>query len=138
VIKIFMCGASAQLERCEEVVFALRRFAIVTTDWPAQVRRDRDAGLTDHDLTRAQREMVKRDCLRGIREADVVLWLASSSGAAYEAGYAEALGKPVVIVGPSRHPIYGETVESELRFDRDEDAIAYLADKAIRHMRRSA
>lgn len=130
---VALLGPSADLVRCEDAVFQLRRFAVVAFDWPAQVRDDRDAGITDAMLSPMERIVARNACCEGIRRCHVALWLASPSiGASYESGFADALGKPIVIAGTPRHPIYGETIEDALRFDRDEDAILYLAGIAER------
>lgn len=133
MLNVFVAGPSADLERCENAVWRVRVFGIVTFDWPAQVRRTRDAGIQDDTLTMPERQQIKRDCLEGIRKANVVLWLSggSSEGASYEAGYAEALGKPVVVAG-RLHPIYGDTLTPEgLCFPTDAQALAYLEAVAV-------
>lgn len=127
MLKVALAGPSADLERCEDAAWAIRKFAIVCEDWPRKVRELREAGITDAMLSPAERLVARRECECGIRESNVVLWLAAGSeGASYECGFAEALGRPIVVAGTKRHPIYGETIEDSLRFDTDEMAIAYL------------
>jgi hypothetical protein len=127
LLKVALAGPSADLSRCESAVWALRKFAIVTEDWPAKVRRNRDANITDAMLSPTERLIARRECECGIRESNVVLWLAAGSeGASYECGLAEGIGRPIVVAGTKRHPIYGETIEDSVRFDTDDMAIAYL------------
>lgn len=131
MLRVALAGPSSQLERCEDASWALRKFAVVTEPWPEKVRRLRDAGISDAMLSPTERLIAKRECECGIREAHVVLWLAGGSeGASWECGFADALGKPIVVAGTPRHPIYGETIEDSLRFDDDATAIAYLRDEA--------
>ena len=139
MLRVALAGPSSQLERCEDASWALRKFAVVTEPWPEKVRRLRDAGISDAMLSPTERLIAKRECECGIREAHVVLWLAGGSeGASWECGFADALGKPIVVAGTPRHPIYGETIEDSLRFDDDATAIAYLRGVAERRMRGAA
>ena len=139
LLRVALAGPSSQLARCEDASWAIRKFAVLCEDWPSKVRRLRDSGISDAILSPTERIVAKRECECGIREAHVVLWLAGGSeGASWECGFADALGKPIVVAGKPRHPIYGETIEDSLRFDDDATAIAYLRGIAERRMRGAA
>jgi nucleoside 2-deoxyribosyltransferase len=129
---IALLGPSADLDRCEDVAWKLRRFATVAFDWPALMRADRDAGLSDADLTLAQSIAIRDACFAGIDRADVALWLSDgkSIGAAVEAGFAAKRGIPIFIAGVP-HPVYREL---GMVFRTDDAALMALNDWAVRRM----
>lgn len=138
MLKIFVAGSSSNLRRCEDVIWELRRFAIVTCDWPAKIREKLDAGISDADLTDDEARFFAAEDERGVDECDCLLWLSEGSvGASWEASRANAQGKPVFVSG-SLHALYGRRLPDDCKFANDADAIAALADMAVRHMRRSA
>jgi hypothetical protein len=130
MIRVFVAGPSADLDRCERAVFAVRKFGMVTEDWVAKVRADRDAGLTDHDMTEALALSRANECIAGVERADVVLWLSGgkSEGASLEAGVCIANRIPFVISGPP-HPLYRS--KAALIADDDEEAIECLSGMAL-------
>lgn len=129
---IALLGPSSDLERCEDVSWQLRKFACVAFDWTEPLRADRDAGLTDDDLTSAQSIAIRDACFRGIDACDVALWLSDgrSIGAAVEAGYAARRGVPIFISGVP-HPVYRGL---GMVFASDVDALRALNDWAVRRM----
>lgn len=126
MIKIFVGGPSADRDRCRDVITQLRLAgADITHDWVAQMDSFVARGITDADLKFEDAMQIADDCERGVREADVVLWLSSDSlGASHEAGMARALGKTLIVSGPRPHPIYGRT---SVYFSEDAAAVAVLA-----------
>lgn len=132
MIRCYVIGASAELERAERVIAALRERGVeITHNWCADVRAARAAGhASDADLPLAEaREHAQRD-LHGVERAEVVLLLspaAPSFGAGVEWGYAlrhhATTGRFVVAGGP--RSIFAAL--GDVFFERDEDAVAWVA-----------
>jgi nucleoside 2-deoxyribosyltransferase len=129
---IALLGPSSDLDRCEDVAWKIRKFAILAFDWPRQMRDDEDAGIHEIDFTEAERIAVRDACFKGIDSADVCLWLSDgkSIGSAVEAGYAARKGVPIFIAGV-QHPVYASL---GMTFRTDDAALMALNDWAVRRM----
>lgn len=93
--RIFVAGPSIIRERCQEIIDAAKAEGwTVTYDWT----RSESWLEPVPSAETLQRESDRN--MRGVREADAVLWIcsdeASSTGAGFEAGYARGLRKPMV------------------------------------------
>lgn len=102
-LSIYIAGASAEIERAEAAIAYARSLDLtVTFPWPEDVRAHAATGRTDADLTDHEMQRhVLRD-VRGIVEARVVVLLVPAAGihttgAWWEAGFATAHRKPVVV-----------------------------------------
>lgn len=89
-MKIYVAGASAEIERARRVIAELRARGIeVPGDWPAIV--DAHNGRTNHGLTDDERRSAARACMRAAVDCDVFLLLvphAQTIGAWVELGAA--------------------------------------------------
>lgn len=134
-MRVYVIGASAELDRAERVIAALReRGFVITADWPADVRRARAAGLASdaevpHDIAR---EIADAN-VHAIETADVVVALSPPGpSTGYGADLMAALllyamrGRPTHIVLSGAHgTVYDR--HAHARFATDEDAIAWIA-----------
>lgn len=107
MISIYVIGASAELERAERVIAALReRGAEVVGDWTASVRAAREAGYaTDATVPRETARKAARANRAAIRAAEVVIALVPerpSAGYGYDLGIAHEEGLEVIRSGPAR------------------------------------
>jgi hypothetical protein len=132
MLTVYIAGSSADLQRAEDCIWAVRKFAAITEDWASKVRANLDAGITDQDITEAEAIAARDACLAGVDAAHIIWWLASPSvGAGFEVGYACKRGVPVVISGPGAHPIFKHCGAYHAT---DAQALAHLADVAVRRM----
>lgn len=119
-IKVYVAGASKEIERAEKWIAKLRELGVeVTCDWPQAMRTHGP----DHGLTLDQREAFARADYAGIKAASVVWVLRPteenpSTGAWVEMGCAFALNKTVLISGAGAFCIFDALAT---RFETDED-----------------
>lgn len=121
-LAVYVAGPSAQIERCEAMIAALRAEGIrVTHDWPAIMRgHARPDGELEASTLRA--EAVSE--LEGVHAADLVIVLtherwssgpSTSGGAMLEAGAAFGLAIPVLVVGGlALHALFGTLAAQEV------------------------
>jgi hypothetical protein len=125
---VYVAAASAELERAERVMKALRAAGIaIANDWTPDVRRHREAGLTDGDLTDEQCGEISSLNLEGVRKAGVLLFLtpkAPSAMAWVELGCASNVGHLIFASGPS--PLLAVRGLADFIFQDDDEAIAAL------------
>lgn len=138
-MKIYVAGASAELERAESAIASLRAAGHeITHDWPAVIRRVRiEGGQKDSDLTDEERHGHAHDDLLAVERADV-LWLlvpdAPTSGAWVELGFAIGLAWPdtategprLVIVSGAKHRNALFCSMGDQAFDDDQAALDWL------------
>jgi nucleoside 2-deoxyribosyltransferase len=108
-VKVYVAGSSAELERAQRWIDALRAEGwTVTSDWPAVIASVGDANPRDASV--ADRRMWSHDDLRGVDNADVVWLLApkvgTARGAYFELGYAMACGKHIISSGDTLQSIF--------------------------------
>lgn len=146
-LRIYVAGASSEIERAERVIhFALGAGLVVTEDWPKVMRSQAGPDSTLH--ASALRPILQR-CLDGVMAADALLLLLPNTGHATvgmwaDLGYALALRDhgiraPIVASRGLRGPIPLPDTEPVSGWARcfasaivttDEAAIRYLADLA--------
>lgn len=129
-VRVYVAGPSAPAHRKRMRSFTDAAKAVpgvvVTHDWIARV----EALGPDHGLSADTLRPEALADLRGVEAADVLMVLtfdgpvATSGGALVELGYALALGRRVVQVGPQTPHLCFGTLLSE-RFD-DEGALRWL------------
>lgn len=128
ITKVYVAGASAQLERAKAAIVELERHSIVvTSSWPKVIGavgapNPRDATLAQYT------EWSLRD-LGEVDEADYLLLLLpprgiETVGAYVELGYSFAKGKPIVTAGEHR-PIFTPAL-SMIHFPEDAGALEWL------------
>ena len=129
--RVYVAGASAEIERCER--FRDRCIAAghaVTFDWMAHVR---STGSANTGLTREQRELAALACLDGAGVADVFILLfprAVTIGAWVEYGFVlrDCSLVRVIVVGDDGSSVMTAAREVEYAHDEDE-ALALIATK---------
>ena len=145
-MKIYVAGASAQIDLVEGFIAALKKHShTITFDWTVVVRRAGSASPDDLDVRRAAAE----SDLRGVERSDL-MWLvqpdeaSTSTGAWVELGYAHALkdlrgrsvgvraaAPPVLVVsGASKKCIFSDLADH--RFASHDDALAFILEMAPR------
>jgi len=131
-MKVYVAGASAEVERAERVIRALRERGVeVPFDWTGEVRKTRAAGLSDVDLGRERcREFCTAD-LAGVRRSDVLLLLSPQKPtvmAWVEFGCAtNAPGDHLIIACGPTTELHPATTLADFCFATDEEAIEALA-----------
>lgn len=130
--RVYVAGASAEIERAERVIAALRERGIsVTSSWPESVR---EYGANPREASNEERLGWASDCLTDVRVADVLLVLvprspATTIGAWVELGYAVHADLPIVLAGDSRQTVFGALGDE---CENDEDAIERVVELARR------
>jgi hypothetical protein len=93
-MRVYVAGSSAELDRCERVIAALRAGGCtITFDWCAQMREFAARGLCDASLDDHEARRCAETDLTAVELADAVLLLApetATRGAWVEFGYAIA------------------------------------------------
>jgi hypothetical protein len=126
-IRIYLAGASSEIDRCERWRDALReRGYDITHDWMADVRAN--AHRPDREIPADERCGYALRDVGGVLVADAMWLLAPSNGSIgcwVELGFALGARIVPIVSGPWR------TIFQDLpvvhRFERDEDAFAALA-----------
>lgn len=138
ITKVYVAGASAQIERAKAAIAALEAESIVvTSSWPkviTNVGAPNPAGATDEQYT----EWALRD-LGEVDEAEYLLLLIppkgiETVGAYVELGYTFKAGKPIVTAGQHR-PIFTPAL-SMVHFAEDRDALTWIINQhkaMVRH-----
>ncbi len=126
-MKIYVACASAEIDRAEKWIAALReRHIEVTSTWTENIRKVGSANPTD--ATKEQRAQWARQCLSEVAAADV-LWLlqpkALTSGAWIEFGWAESVGAYMVTSGCDKRSIFTALGDE---FATDEEAFTAIVD----------
>lgn len=105
-MRVYVAGASAELERARSAMRDLRGYGCeITFDWTQAVEKFGSLGAV---LSEEEKAQCARNDLDGVRAAEVVLFLtpedkALTLGMWVELGAALALGKTLVLTGPSRN-----------------------------------
>lgn len=128
-MKIYLAASAAppELHRVNNAIAACRNAGfIVSSTWPSVVNAVGDAN--PRDATCEQRSEWAAQDLREVAVCDV-LWMlvphgVPTRGAWLEAGFAHALGKPLVFSGPSTHQSVFCALGEE--FDSDDSALVHL------------
>lgn len=129
-MKLYVAGASADLERCKTLAQAARAAGYeITLEWWVDVEHARAAGYADRDLNHeTRREQATKD-LCAVQLADV-LWLVCppagvhTTGAWCELATAIVAGVFVVVSGDHRQCLF--TAKAQRFFDTHEEALAFL------------
>lgn len=89
--RVYVAGSSTDLQKARTLIESLRAAGFKVYDWTKSFEEYPPRNPVDY----------ARDDIRAIQDADVLVWYANppSYGAHYEAGYASALGIPVVCYG---------------------------------------
>ena len=133
--RVYVIGSSAELERAERVIAALRERGVeITHDWTASVRAARAAGhASDATLSREKQKQIATRCIRGVMRADVVLLLWSKSpsfGAGGEWDRAlwcqEYDGTPIAVSAAGGTSPHIFTSFADEIFASDDDAIEWV------------
>lgn len=156
MLKVYIAGASADIERVERFMEGVRNLGgvAITYDWTKAVRLH---GSQGDELTAAQRRAYADADRRGIRAAEIVVILVSpykSEGCAWELGYAQALvdmvdalggllevlghaypvgDKTIIFSGAQEHVhrlLFNQLVRPHPVASSDEDTLAFLAAEA--------
>lgn len=126
-MKVYVAGASAEIERCEALITKLREHGIaVTSEWPESVRK---AGSANHGLDHETRLDAARDCASSVAVSDWIVALEPESGthtigAWVELGIALARGVKVLWVGDGDCSIFESMSTSSV--SGDDEAFFYL------------
>lgn len=129
-LRIYVAGASAEVDMCAEFIGRLRDAgAVITHDWTPSVLAYR--GMADEAMSEVVRMSSVSADLAGVGMAEL-LWMlvpeGATIGAWVELGYARGRGIPVHVSGPhSRRTIFTEFCTHH---EAHEDAFRYLADRA--------
>ena len=142
-MKVYVAGSSAELDRCERVISALRAGGCtITFDWAAQMREFAARGLCDAALDDHEARRCAEADLNAIVDADVVLLLAPEQptrGAWVEFGYAlgwargygEAPLRSLYVSGPAaRQSIFTRCADA--LFLSDDDAVRAIVRSIVR------
>lgn len=111
-MRVYVAGSSHpnEIARVEQVVQKLRGVGgrtLITSRWIEHVRRARLEGVgSDKDLPAVTASRIMQMDLNDIRSSDAVVLVIPlveyTHGAFFEAGFAHALHKPILAVGPMR------------------------------------
>lgn len=136
---IYIAGSSSDLDRVRKWMATVQEFSAgemtvaaapgieLTHNWVASI--ERAGGANPVNVSFHERASWAADDLIGVREADL-LWVLMppgiSDGAMWEAGYANALGKELIISGPNTE----RTIFTARAccFETDEAAWDYIVD----------
>jgi hypothetical protein len=125
-VRIYVAASSEELNRAKGVMERLERLGhTVTKDWVIEVEQVGTAN--PRDATADQRAAWAQEDLDGVAQADLV-WLlmptGHSVGAFWEAGYAQAMHKRLIVSGDHQRSIFPATAHR--CFDTDEEALKYI------------
>jgi hypothetical protein len=132
-MRVYVAGASAELERCERVMAALREGGcVISHDWTPSIREAIARGVSEEQLDDHEARRLSGVDYDAIERAHVVLFLAPETvtrGAWAELGYAGCLMRrgelDVYVSGPAaRKSIF--TRQSSAIFLSDDDAISAI------------
>lgn len=128
--RIYVAGGSSEAKLVSDAMARLREAGwVVTSDWTVPVLARQAAGLVDASLSAEEAARHALGDMEGVRDADV-FWLMApaqkSEGAWFECGYAFALGKRIVISGPT-HNIFATC--SRLRYESHVVALANILER---------
>jgi hypothetical protein len=128
--RVYVCGASAELERAERVIAELRlRGVEVTFDWCAEIRRHQALGIPDSAIDDIGAYRIAMADLHAVGRAHAVLLLAPEKptiGAWVELGYAAALHRTIIVSGPANRCSLFTRI-AHLLIDTDDDALDAIA-----------
>lgn len=125
-MKVYIAGASSEIERAERVAAKLTAAGIeITSSWMANVRKV--GAANPRDASRAQRRTWANGCLAEVAKSDVVLLLmppagTETIGAYWEAGFAigdigqTGLDRRIIISGGVKRSVFsalGEEYETD-------------------------
>lgn len=129
-MKVYLAGASADIDVCEAFMADLRRAGCtITVDWCAAIRAEAARGNTDRTLSHLDRRHYAAADLEGVMMADVV-WLlippaGRSIGCWVELGAAlSSTTRQVVVSGDFRASIFLDLADH--RFAHHGDAFAFI------------
>jgi hypothetical protein len=138
-MRVYVAGASAELERCERVIAALAQGGCtVTHDWTPSIREHIARGISEEQLDDHEARRLSGGDYDAIERAHFVLFLAPETvtrGAWSELGYAGCLMRrgelSVYVSGPrARQSIF--TRQSSAIFLSDDDAVSAIARRVVR------
>lgn len=128
-LRVYVIGASAEIDRVEGVIAKLREAGgiEITHDWTEDVRAARAAGhATDAALSDREARCYAMNDVEGVEAAQVVLLLAPASpsfGAGFELGLAFTVCHDAIVCGPhARASIFTRLAGCVL--DTDEAGVA--------------
>ena len=125
---VYVAGASAEAEMVAGYIAALERAGLVVTlNWTVPVLANRARGLSDSNMSEADRARHAFVDLDGVARAEF-FWLVlprnTSAGCWVELGHAIALRKIVIVSGDDRRSIFTALAHNE--FKSHEEALAWL------------
>ena len=129
-LRIYVAGASVEVDLCAEYIGRLRDVgAVITHDWTPSVRAN--GGAAEASIPQADRMTMVINDLAGVAAADA-MWLLvpewQTIGAWVELGYARGGRIPVHVSGPhSRRTIFTEFC---VHHETHEDAFRHFAARA--------
>jgi len=128
-MKIYLTGASKELELCESFRDRLRAAGhVITHDWMREIRC---CPVSDHDLSHESRVQYALDDMRGVMAADIT-WILipenTSAGCWVEMGIALGVGGCVVVSGNWRKCIFADL--AVYRFTTHESALEWITTEA--------
>ena len=142
-VRVYVAGASAELERCERVIAALRAGGCtITADWTPEMRGDHARGISDAQLDDHEARRRAETDLDAVEDADVVLLLApetATRGAWFETGYAlgwargrgETAVRSLYVSGSAaRQSIFTRCADA--LFLSDDDAVSAIVSRNVR------
>jgi hypothetical protein len=142
-MRVYVAGASAELDRCERVIAALREGGCtVNFDWTAVMRDHVARGISDAQLDDHEARRHAEVDIAAVEDADVVLFLApeaATRGAWFELGWAigwtagrgERWLRSVYVAGPaSRQSIFTRCADA--LFLSDDDAVSTIVRRVVR------
>ncbi len=145
VTKVYVAGASAEIERARTMISLLEAAGIhVTSTWPSIIDSVGDAN--PRDASRDDRRRLSSICLEQVREADLLWFLVPpkdrpSSGAWVETGCAIDRGKLVIASGDTKQSIFPSLA---IELDDDHAALALIRkladsqDEVVEQVKRDA
>lgn len=129
MIKVYVAGASAEIERCEAFIKRLRDAGFeITFDWPAMVR---SVGSANGGLTDAQREDAAQATLQGVVDSDWLVLLQPrlpSIGCWVELGVGHMSGTSLLFVGDPERTIFSALARVVASEDEALDCLKHLVE----------
>lgn len=128
-LRVYVAGASAEVDMCAEFIERLRDTDVeITHDWTMSVRAN--GGAAEASMPTVDRMAMATADFAGVAAADV-LWIlvpaCTTIGAWVELGYAKGLGIPIIASGEhSRRTIFTEFCR---RFATHEEALRHLVER---------
>lgn len=125
-LRIYVAGASAEIERCEAFIARLRAAGFeITFDWPAHIRK---VGASNEGIDLATRKSSAEADIQAVRDAEWFVLLepeeAKTIGAWVEMGVAIQAAIPVLWVGEGDRTIFSELADASV--SNDENAFYFL------------